>query len=110
MKSALTPGERLIKHSGANVQRGMEAVGGHLHLTSQRLVFESHAFNVQTGPTEIALADIQAVVPCWTRFLGLIPLFPNSLSVRTRQGAEHRFVVHGRGAWADAIAAASRAA
>lgn len=38
--------------------RGWEGVGGRLYLTNRRLVFESHAINLQTGTTDIPLADI----------------------------------------------------
>lgn len=102
MKIELAPGERMIKEGAANLQRGIETVGGRLFLTDRRLVFASHAFNVQSGATEIPLRDIRSTAPCWTKFLGLIPLMPNSLAVRTDQ-AEHRFVLFGRGPWADAI-------
>jgi hypothetical protein len=108
MKTALLPGEAPIRHGGANLQRGIETVGGHLYLTTQRLVFESHAFNVQTGTTALALDEIGSIELCWTKFLGLIPLVPNSLAVTTVSGTEHRFVLWGRGAWRDAIAAAQR--
>ena len=109
MKIDLQPNETLIQDGGANLQRRWEAVGGRLFLTSDRLVFTSHAFNVQTGPVEIPLADIRGVVPCWTKFLGLLPLVPNSLCISTDQG-EHRFVLHGRSKWAAAIALAQAGA
>ena len=106
MKIELSPGETLIRDGAANLQRGWEAVGGRLFLTSNRLVFSSHAFNVQSGRTEIPLSDIRQVEPCWTRFLGFVPVAPNSLSVRTPQG-EHRFVLNGRSDWAAAITSAT---
>ena len=108
MKIELAANERVIREGGANVQRRWEAVGGRLFLTNARLVFSSHSFNVQTGPLEIPLADIREITPCWTKFMGLIPLAPNSLAVRSDSG-EHRFVVHGRRAWAAAIHAAQAA-
>ena len=67
MKTQLLPGETLIKDGAANLQRGIETVGGRVHLTSQRLVFESHAINVQTGITIIPLESITGVDPVrWT--------------------------------------------
>lgn len=109
MKTELQPGESHIKSGGANLQRGLETVGGHLHLTSQRLVFESHKVNVQRGSTEIPLTEIGETQPVWTKFLNLIPLAPNSLAVVTRSGEEHRFVLSGRGKWQAAIDQASHA-
>lgn len=102
MKIDLAPNEHLIREGAANLQRGIETVGGRLFLTDLRLVFSSHAFNVQTGPTEIPLSAVRSVQPCWTRFLGVLPLAPNSLAVRTDQ-AEHRFVLFDRSIWAQAI-------
>ena len=103
MKTQLLPGETLIKDGPANLQRGIEAVGGRVHLTSQRLVFESHAVNVQQGTTAIPLESITGVRKCWTRFLNLIPLVPNSIAVATKEGKEYRFVVFARQSWIDAI-------
>lgn len=102
MKIELAPGEKLLREGAANLQRGIETVGGRLFLTNRRLAFSSHALNVQTGPTDIPLSAIRSTSPCWTRFLGLIPLAPNSLAVRT-DNSEHRFVLFGRSQWAQAI-------
>jgi hypothetical protein len=107
MKTRLIAGETIVRESAANHQRGIETVGGRLYLTSQRLVFESHAFNIQSGPTVIALQDIVSVEPAWTRFLNLIPMMPNSIKVATRDGQEHSFVVFGRGEWMRVIKAQS---
>lgn len=103
MRIDLQPGERLIREGGANLMRGMEAVGGRLFLTDRRLHFASHAFNIARGPTDLPLADVAATEPCWTKFLGVLPLLPNSLAVRTRDGTEYRFVVYGRRKWQAAI-------
>ncbi len=105
MKTEIRNGEQIIKTGAANLQKNIETVGGKLYLTSQRLVFEAHKINLQGGVTEVELSNIQSSRPCWTRFLGLIPLFPNSLAVFTKQGKEYRFVLFGRHAWAAAIEA-----
>ena len=103
MKTQLVAGETIVKEGGANHQRGAETVGGRLYLTTQRLLFESHAFNIRTGPTIIYFQDISDVEPSWTKFLGLIPLAPNSIKVVSREGREHSFVVSGRDEWIRAI-------
>ena len=103
MKTELKPNEQIIRQGLANLQKGVETVGGKLYLTNQRLVFEAHKFNVQGGTTEIELSDIQSTEKCWTKFLGLIPLMPNSLAVHTKTGKEYRFVVFFRGSWAASI-------
>lgn len=105
MDITLGPGETLLREGAANLQRGLETVGGRLFLTDQRLLFTSHRFNVQTGSTQIPLADIVQLRPCWTRLLNLVPIFPNSLAVETRDGARHRFVLYGRAHWAQVIQA-----
>jgi hypothetical protein len=99
MHTDLGGGERLVHQSGANLQRGIEAVGGHLFLTTRRLIFEAHRFNVQTGRTIIPLRDVEGVWKCWTKFLGLIPIFPNSLAVAIAKGKTYKFVMFGRDAW-----------
>lgn len=103
MKTPSLPDETPVKDGPANLQRGIETVGGWLYLTTRRLVFESHAFNVQTGATVISLASVTGARKCWTRFLNLIPVFPNSVAISTQDGKEYRFVTFGRQAWIDAI-------
>lgn len=105
MQAGLRQGEQILKEGVANLQKNTETVGGKLCLTNQRLVFEAHKINVQGGTTELELSNIQSLRPCWTQFLGLIPLFPNSLAIFTKQGKEYRFVLFGRHAWAAAIEA-----
>ncbi len=95
--------EKMVMDGSANLQRGRELVGGCLSLTSNRLIFESHAINIQTGPTEISLADISEVKPCWTRLFGFLPVVPNSLLVRTADGSEYRFIVFDRDHWKELI-------
>ncbi|MBY0459734.1 MAG: hypothetical protein K2V38_20640 [Gemmataceae bacterium] len=103
MNTRLRRDEDVIRESAANLQRGIEAVGGWLYLTTRRLVFEAHAFNVQSGATVIPLEDVQDIYKCWTKFLGLIPVFPNSLAVETTRGKTFKFVLFDRDRWARAI-------
>ena len=99
MITALQPNETLIREGVANLKKGIESVGGKLFLTDQRLVFESHALNVQSGTTVIPLIDIAAINLCWTKFLNWIPLMPSSLAIKTSDGLEHRLVLFGRSRW-----------
>ncbi len=103
MNTPLFPGETVQKESAANCQRGQETVGGRLFCTNQRLIFESHAINVQTGTTVVQLNQIVASRPVWTKFLGLIPLAPNSFEVQLRDGTTQSFVVTGRGEWIEVV-------
>lgn len=105
MKINMKQNEQFIKKGAANLQKNIETVGGKLYLTNQRLMFEAHKINVQSGSVEIELSDVQSLEKCWTKFLGFIPLMPNSLAVNTKTGKEYRFVLFGRGAWVTAIEA-----
>jgi hypothetical protein len=105
MKIDLHPNENLVREGAANLQRGAETVGGKLFLTNQRLLFKSHSLNIQTGSTDIPLAEVLGTRLCWTKFLGVIPLLPNSLAIETTSGTEYRFVLFGRKEWATAIGA-----
>ena len=107
MKTPLQDGETIVKEGRANLQRGIETVGGKLYLSPRRLIFESHRLNVQTGATSILLDDVAGLSKCWTKFLNLIPLLPNSIAVTSRDGRQYRFVVPDRTGWIDAIKANS---
>ena len=63
----------------------------------------AHAINIQGGNTIIDLSYIESTEKCWTKFLNVIPLMPNSLAVNTKTGDEYRFVLFGRGAWQEKI-------
>ena len=105
MKTELNLNEKIIKSGAANLQKGIETVGGKLHLTNQRLIFEAHKFNIQGGKTEVELSKVQTIKNSWTKFLGLIPLLPNSLAVIAKDGKEYHFVLFGRGVWRSEIEA-----
>lgn len=63
-KSGIDAGETLLERWRANrTQHSQRAVGGHLHLTDRRLLFEPHAFDASlAGRTvSVPLADISDV-------------------------------------------------
>lgn len=99
MNTPREPGEEIVKEGRANLQRGRETVGGRLYLTDRRLVFEAHKLNLQRAPEEVARDQIASVTKAWTRFLGIIPLAPNTLAVATSDGRDLRFVLTGREEW-----------
>lgn len=103
MKTELRPGEDIVKEGAANLQRGAETVGGRLYLTGQRLVFEAHALNFQSGVMVLERQGIRSARPDWTRLFGRVPLLPNALVIGTSDGEEHRFTVFGRQDWVAAI-------
>lgn len=75
----------------ANYFRGMEAVGGKLYFYEDGMVFKSHALNIQTGETMIPYNQIVRIGKRNT--LGIVP---NGMSVFTREGIEHKFVINHR--------------
>jgi hypothetical protein len=105
MKTPILAGEKMVKSGRANMQRGIETVGGRLYLTNQRLVFESHSLNFRTGATILPIASVHDARKCWTKFLNLIPLFPNSILVTTLDHQLYRFVTYGRESWIEAMIA-----
>ncbi len=103
MDTPLRNNEKMIKEGKANLQRGLETVGGKLYLTNFRLIFESHKFNVQSGTTKLELSNICSPSPSWTKFLNIIPITPNAIVVPTKQGNEFRFTTWERKNWINAI-------
>ena len=103
VKTVLNDGEKIVKKSPANHQRGIEAVGGMLYLTTARLIFESHALNIQTGVTIVSIPEINRLRKDWTKILGVIPIFPNTLVVTSSSGYENKFVLFRRTPWIDEI-------
>lgn len=96
----------VLRQAPANLQRGIEAVGGRLILTADVLLFQPHALNVQTRSLAVPLSAIVSLQPRWTRLFGLLPVAPTSLAVRLDNGDEHRFVIGKRDQWIAAIAGA----
>ncbi|MBR2432588.1 MAG: hypothetical protein IKB23_06690 [Clostridia bacterium] len=71
----------------ANYYRGIEAVGGKLFFDETGMTFKSHAFNVQTGESRIEYKDIAKAQ---------VKGFLTGISVYTKDGIEHKFVVYYR--------------
>lgn len=75
----------------ANYFRGSEAVGGKIYFDNIGLTFKSHNFNIQKGEIRIDYSQIQSVNKRNT--LGIVP---NGISIFTKDGIEHKFVVYNR--------------
>ncbi|KQC13239.1 MAG: hypothetical protein APR63_09165 [Desulfuromonas sp. SDB] len=103
MKTGFKENESMVKQGPANLQRGIETVGGKIYLTNLRIIFEPHFFNFQSKISIIELSDIKDLNYCRTKFLGIIPLTDNSLSVETVKGKDYRFVLWNRKQWASEI-------
>ena len=83
----------LLLEGPANLFRGFEGVGGKLTLSTESLIFEPHAINIQKDEETIFLRDITSVEK--TNTLGIIP---NGVKVTTEQ-KEYKFVVKKRNLW-----------
>jgi hypothetical protein len=57
---SLQADEKLVLETGASHYKGIEAVGGKLTLTSKRLIFRSHKFNIQNHRQEFLISEIKA--------------------------------------------------
>lgn len=94
----VTKGKTIIMEGGANHFKGVEAVGGWLYLTSDEIIFKSHAYNVQAHQTTIPLDQVVKVKTVAT--LGLIP---NGLLITINNGSIEKFVVNNRNNWIEEI-------
>ena len=93
-----------IQRSGsANLQKGIESVGGTLSLNPSELRFTPHIVNVNREVVQIDISTIASVEPARTRFLGFLPLFDNAFTTSLPGGREFRFTVRERDKWVDAI-------
>ena len=75
----------------ANYFVGIEGVGGKIYFDETGFLFKSHSFNIQTGQMRINYKDI-AKLGKWNSLV----IVPNGLSVFTRDGIEHKFVIYHR--------------
>ncbi len=98
----LAAGETVLHAGAANLQRGIENVGGRLYLTNMRLEFAPRALNVQTAPLRLPLQQVASVATGNTRVFG-VPLAPNAIEVHAGPGELHRFTVNGRKSWKQSI-------
>ena len=87
----LYPNEQILADVGANMFRGIEAVGGRMKITDKRIIFEPHAVNLQKMVAEIPLSQVTDVTPRNT-----LMIVPNGILVRLKSGVEYKFVVRGR--------------
>jgi len=75
------------KSIAANYYRGIEAVGGKLFFDDIGITFKSHALNIQTGESRIEYKDMAKAE---------VKGFLTGMSVYTKDGIEHKFVVYHR--------------
>ena len=99
----LIEGETLLKEGSANHFVGAEGVGGWLYLTSARLHFRPHKFNIQKHELSIALKNMTGL-----KTSGKFSFILNDLVIETHEGTE-KFVVQAARDWVEAIEQATAA-
>jgi len=91
---ALEPGEEIQREAPATLFKGLEGVGGKLFLTNKKLIFKSHALNVQRGQTDIAYTGIAKVEKKDARKRG----YPG-ICIQTKEDREYQMVVQEAEDW-----------
>lgn len=102
-KPLLEDDEQIVREGLATHFQGIEAVGGRLVLTNERVRFKSHPFNIQTHDWSVARTNISEMEP--VRTFGIVP---NGLLIKEKSGETQRFVVRDREGWCQHVAARSQ--
>src|SRR5690606_13602950 len=97
-KPELTDNEKIESEGFANLFRGIESVGGKIFLTDKKVIFKSHALNIQKGQTNIPYATIIEVVERKTA-----KLIDNGIRIITKDGNKFDFVVNEREKWIEKL-------
>ena len=83
--------EEMLAEQGANLFRGIEAVGGRIFVTNKMIKFKAHLINLQSMPTEFSIDNIERIER--KKSLGIIP---NQMVIILKSGLEYKFVVNNR--------------
>jgi hypothetical protein len=86
--------EKVVRDGWANHFVGSMSDGGHLYLTSRRLIFRAHRVNVFKMNGTWPVADVREIIP------GRVP---TEMTLVLTDGSQHRFVVWQRRRWMRAI-------
>ncbi|MCW3793167.1 hypothetical protein OM416_16375 [Paenibacillus sp. LS1] len=78
-------------HAPANLFRGLEAVGGMLLITNEKLQFNPHSVNFQRNPLEIRVEDIAYIKKRLTWFF-----IPTGILIKLKSGREYKLVMWDR--------------
>lgn len=75
----------------ANLFRGLEAVGGRMKITENKIVFHPHKLNVNQVDLTLNMSDIKEVGKRNTLYI-----VPNGMRIVVNSGEEYKFVVNNR--------------
>jgi hypothetical protein len=85
---SLNENELIILEKDANHFKGIEAVGGRIYLTNERIVFKSHSLNIQNHEVSFLWTEINSTTRYKT--LGLIN---NGIELHLKNNTIEKFVV-----------------
>lgn len=85
---SLIENELIILEKDANHFKGLEAVGGRIYLTNDRIVFKSHSLNIQNHEVSFLWTEINSTTRYTT--LGLVN---NGLELHLKNNTIEKFVV-----------------
>ena len=104
------PPREVLFEGAAALERGAEQVDGMLSVTREAVVFTPGSLRTRSLATDIPLEEVERAVPASSRLLGLLPVWPNAIKLRTRRGI-FRFIVDraDRDLWVREIEEARRA-
>jgi hypothetical protein len=80
--------ETILFETQASHFKGIEAVGGLLYLTAERLVFKSHKYNIQNHTLSVNLDEIASV----SRYK-VFGISNNGILLETKNGSKEKFSV-----------------
>lgn len=103
MKSQLTQNEKILIKSPTELHNGTNTITGIFYLTDNRIIFEAHNINITNGLIVFNNIEISSIGKSWTKFLGIIPISYDSLSIRLRSGNIYSFVLMQRDSIYDLI-------
>ena len=83
--------EDVLGKFGVSLRYGMISVGGRVIITTQRLLFEAHRFNIMRTPVSLFLSDIVGL-----RTQNSLGVIPNGFIVKCRSGKEYHFIAFNR--------------
>jgi len=94
----LKENETEIYSDGANLFRGVQAVGGKLILTNERLIFLPHNLNFNREQEYLDLTKINS-----TKEVKTMNLIDNGLRITLNNEIELKFVLNNRETWIEKI-------
>ncbi len=93
MITQLTQNEKILIKSPAELHNGTNTITGIFYLSDKRIIFEAHNINITNGLIVFYFIDILSISKSWTRFLGIIPISYDSITINLKSGNSYSFVL-----------------